>query len=215
MEAAERKIPTVLCIDDEQSILNAVERLLKTQGMNVVTSLSGERAAELIAQHHVDVVLCDMRMPTKSGALVLKEVYEQTPSVYRILMTGYSDVASTAQAINEGKIHRYIQKPWDNNELVSAIKEGIRVTHLESANQRLQKQIQKQNAELKTLNEGLEIRVRERTQQLKKTLAQLKKSLALVKDQKLIVRDALYASNVVVNGRVIHFFGFVRMQVEQ
>lgn len=187
-----REQATVLCVDDEEGILNALARLLQLKNIRVLKAQSGHDALKFIEQEHIDAIVCDMRMPGMTGDEVLAAAAKQVPLTYRILMTGYSDLESTTKAINLGKIHRYIQKPWNNDELLSAITEGIRTSRLERSNAAMQQQIKKQNAALKSLNSELETKVQQRTAQLRKTLDQLKKSLKVVEHQKRNTFDVLY-----------------------
>jgi response regulator RpfG family c-di-GMP phosphodiesterase len=74
-----------------------------------------------------------------SGAELLEKVATSYPHSYRILLTGYSDIESTVIAINKGEIHRYIQKPWDNEELISSIDGGLEKVRLKNESIHLKK----------------------------------------------------------------------------
>ncbi|PKM20859.1 MAG: response regulator [Gammaproteobacteria bacterium HGW-Gammaproteobacteria-15] len=117
--------PLVLCVDDESNILKALQRLFIHQGVQLLLADSGAKALELMQQHRVNLIISDMRMPGMSGAEFLAQAEQLQPDAYRILMSGYSDVASTASAKNLGKIHHYIQKPWDNQQLLAAVADGL------------------------------------------------------------------------------------------
>ena len=82
-----------------------------------------------------------------------------SPESVRVLLTGFSDIASTIAAINKGKIFSYITKPWDNDELKNTLKQAMHVKLLESERQRLELLTQQQNQELQDLNAGLEEKV--------------------------------------------------------
>jgi YesN/AraC family two-component response regulator len=86
---------------------------------------SGEKALEIMQQNDVHLIISDMIMPAMSGAELLEKVATFYPNSYRILLTGYADMESTVSAINKGIILKYIQKPWDNDELISSIEEGL------------------------------------------------------------------------------------------
>ncbi|MFQ3189530.1 MAG: response regulator RpfG family c-di-GMP phosphodiesterase [Paraglaciecola sp.] len=116
---------TVLFVDDELDIIHAMKRLLRKQNYNLLFASSGAKALELMQHNDVHLIISDMRMPAMSGAELLKKVATIYPASHRILLTGYSDMVSTISAVNEGKIHRYIHKPWDNEELISLINEGL------------------------------------------------------------------------------------------
>jgi response regulator RpfG family c-di-GMP phosphodiesterase len=94
----------------------------------------------------------------------------------RILLTGYADITSTVAAINQGEIYRYISKPWDDNEIVTVVREAIDRQNLKLENQRLTALTQSQNDELKTLNASLEQKVAERTAELRQALSFVEQS---------------------------------------
>ncbi len=114
----EAEFPKVLVIDDEASILQSIKRLLRRHNINVLLAQSGQEGLELLTKHDVQLVICDMKMPNMTGAELFTQVAKRYPNIYRILLTGFSDVDSTIDAINLGKIDRYVQKPWDNDHLV-------------------------------------------------------------------------------------------------
>ncbi|WP_430455442.1 response regulator [Rheinheimera sp.] len=104
-------IPVLLCVDDEAGILKSLQRLFVGQPVRVLLAGSGQQALQLMQTEKVQLIISDMRMPQMNGAEFLAQAAQLQPDCYRILMTGYADLASTVQAINIGKIHRYVQKP--------------------------------------------------------------------------------------------------------
>lgn len=178
----DEKKPSVLCVDDEQSILKSLQRLFINADVNLLLADSGAKALELMRSQRVHVIVTDMRMPSMTGAEFLAQAAVLQPDAYRILMTGYADLASTINAINLGKIHRYIQKPWDNTELVSAVDEGLALYRLVRQNKLLTAKVAAQNKQLKELNHSLEEMVHQRTAQLKNSLAKYKE-LALQREK--------------------------------
>lgn len=157
---------TILCVDDELNILKSMKRLLYKQDYQLLLAESGAKALELMQEHDVHLIISDMKMPAMSGAQLLESVATSHPDTYRILLTGYSDMESTIDAVNKGKIHRYLQKPWENEEIISAIEEGLEKVRLKHENINLQKLIRKQNNILKELNQNLEDKVQLRTKQI-------------------------------------------------
>jgi response regulator RpfG family c-di-GMP phosphodiesterase len=115
----------------------------------------------------VDLVISDMRMPGMDGAQLLEQVQLRWPQVVRILLTGHADMASTVAAINRGHVFRYIHKPWDEPELLTAVKQGLDRLALQRDRDRLEALTRRQNDELRGLNEALEARVQARTADLK------------------------------------------------
>ncbi|GAB2693940.1 HD domain-containing phosphohydrolase [Aliiglaciecola aliphaticivorans] len=157
---------TVLCVDDEVNILKSLKRLLYKQNYQLLLAESGAKALEVMAQNKIDLIISDMKMPGMSGAELLQKVAELTPDCHRILLTGYSDMESTIDAVNKGKIHRYLQKPWNNEEIIQTIEEGLEKVRLKNENNHLQKLVKKQNCLLKKLNQNLEDKVKLRTKQI-------------------------------------------------
>ncbi len=165
--------PTVLLVDDEPSVLSALRRLFRTQGYRIEQATGGADALALMRNTPVDLVVSDMRMPGMDGAAFLAQVRTLYPMAARILLTGYADITSTIAAINDGAIHRYISKPWDDNDLLLVVGDALQRRGLELENSRLLALTQSQNQALTTLNLVLEARVAERTASLEKSLADL------------------------------------------
>lgn len=182
----------VFCVDDEQNILKSLKRLLMSHNIEVVTESDAKVAMERLKTERFEVIICDMRMPEHNGAEVLEQAALHQPETFRILMTGYADIASTIAAVNLGKIQRYIAKPWDNDALISAIREGLQFAMLLKHNQLLQKQVEQQNQQLKQLNQQLESQVEVRTAQLKQSLHQLRASMQQVEHNHQYLLKVLY-----------------------
>ncbi|KXJ60031.1 MAG: response regulator [Alteromonas sp. Nap_26] len=166
---------TVLFVDDEPNILRAIKRALFSMNITLLLAESGEKALELMEKHDVHVVISDMKMPQMSGAELLEKIANKYPNTFRVVLTGYADIESTIKAVNQGKIHRYLQKPWDNKELVSVVEEGLERIKLKSENERLQKLSRLQNKKLKDINASLEQTVQKRTRQIKAALHKIEK----------------------------------------
>jgi response regulator RpfG family c-di-GMP phosphodiesterase len=158
---------TLLCIDDEPNILASLRRLFRAEGYRVLVAESGAAGLALLEQESVDMVISDMRMPEMTGAKVLEQVCKLQPDVIRILLTGYADIQSIQAAINTGEIYRYIAKPWDDNDMLLTVRQAFERRELVLQTRRLEALTQQQNAELKTLNQGLEAKVEARTRALR------------------------------------------------
>ncbi len=176
--AAEAEPAVVLCVDDEPAILSSLRRLLRPKGYKVLLAEGGQAGLAVLAQEPVDLVVSDMRMPEMDGAQFLEQVRQRWPDVIRILLTGYADVTSTIAAINRGEIHRYISKPWDDQNMLLVVQDGLRRRRLEQENQRLQALTKSQNQELQALNAGLEARVKARTQEIQQINGMLEQAYA-------------------------------------
>ena len=166
---------TVLFVDDEPNILRAIKRALFTMDITLLLADSGAKALELMSQNEVHVVISDMKMPQMSGAELLEQVAINYPETFRVVLTGYADIESTIKAVNQGKIHRYLQKPWDNQELIAVVEEGLERVKLKTENLRLQKLTRLQNKKLRDVNASLEQVVQKRTRQIKAALNKIEK----------------------------------------
>jgi serine/threonine-protein kinase len=90
----------------------------------VTTATDGDQALAALRHDTFDVVVSDQRMPKMTGVELLRRVRESAPDSVRLLLTGYSDLASMVGSINEGEIYRFVSKPWDNQELAVILKEA-------------------------------------------------------------------------------------------
>ena len=176
LASADRSAPprTVLCVDDERNSLAALKRVLRQDGHRVLTADDGEQALSILDRDPVDLVLSDMRMPGMDGAQLLEQVCQRWPHTVRVLLTGHADIASATAAINRGRIFRYLNKPWDDQELRATVEQGLSMRALELENLRLQQVTHEQNQQLQQVNAQLEQRVAARTAELSSAHERLK-----------------------------------------
>lgn len=169
---------TVLCVDDEANILSALKRLFRPTGYRILTAAGGAEGLAVLEQEgeKVDLVISDMRMPGMDGAAFLAQVRERWPAPARILLTGYADMESTIAAINEGRIARYLSKPWNDGEVLLTVADVLERRRLEKEKRRLEELTRRQNEELAALNAGLEAKVVERTEALRQANERIKRS---------------------------------------
>lgn len=161
--------PTLLLVDDDQYVLNSLKRVLRKKQFNVHTALDGQTALGLLQDHEIDLVISDSHMPNMDGASLLAEVQKRWPDRVRILLTGYVDINVAIKAINDGRIHRYLSKPWDDDELCMVIDQALERQALQRERDRLQLLTQEQNRALQDANATLEARVQARTAELAQT----------------------------------------------
>lgn len=157
---------TVLVVDDEPNILAALRRAFRSTGWRVLTAGRADDALALLATEPVNAVLSDMHMPGMDGVRLLERVSQGWPQIARLLLTGQADLGSTIAAINRGRLHRYITKPWNDEELVLTLRQVADSQQLEADKRSLERLTQQQNEELRALNSELEGRVALRTEEL-------------------------------------------------
>jgi putative nucleotidyltransferase with HDIG domain len=157
---------TVLFVDDEVNILKALQRLLRTENMNVLCAARGQEALELMERTPAQVVVSDQRMPEMPGVEFLAAVRERHPDVVRMMLTGYTEMNVAVEAINRGEIYRLITKPWNDDELRATIRQAFDHSDLKREIKRLNQVTREQNFKLQDMNRNLEGKVRERTKQV-------------------------------------------------
>lgn len=169
---------SILLVDDEASILKALVRLLRKTPYTVLTAPSGQEALELISETEkpFSLIISDQRMPEMTGAEFLGKSKDMLPYAIRFLLTGYSEIDSIVEAINKGQIHRFIHKPWNDNDLLLTIEQGIQQYELVLENKRLMAVAQKQNAQLMHISKSLDAKVKKRTDELNEKTRELEES---------------------------------------
>jgi len=167
---------TLLFVDDELNILNSLKRLFRKENYQILTASSGQEGLELLKKtdESISLIISDQRMPEMNGAQFLEKAKEIFPDAIRFLLTGYSDIDAIVNAINKGEIHRYLAKPWNDNDLILQVRQAIEQYELVLENRRLLSLSQKQNKELNELNRNLEKKVNERTLEIKEKNEELR-----------------------------------------
>ena len=164
---------SLLFVDDESNILSSLNRLFRPEGFNVYLASSGQEGLDILQKENIDVIVSDMRMPEMDGAQFLEQAYKKWPKTVRLLLTGYSDVNETVSAINKGKIFQYINKPWDDSEIVFTVKTAIDYKQLQDERDSLLVLSKQQNGQLKELNKNLDNKVNIRTKELHQAMEKL------------------------------------------
>lgn len=175
----------VLFVDDEQSIINSIKRLVRKENYCLLTANSGQDGLNLLAENDVQIVISDQRMPEMNGTEFLKQVKELYPHVLRIILSGYTEVDSITEAINEGSVYKFFLKPWNDHNLKLEIRQALEQYDLIQANKHLHEKVIAKNNELKNINENLEAAVKERTQTLEVQNQALQLSQAVLEELSL------------------------------
>lgn len=159
---------TILMVDDEESILNSLQRVFRKEGHELITARSGPEGLDRLSEEgkEFSLIISDQRMPGMTGTEFLEKAKGIFPNAARILLTGYSDTEAIIDAINRGGIHRYMAKPWNDEELLFHVRQALKQYDLVVENQQLLALTKEQNEDLKELNLHLEEKVVERTKEI-------------------------------------------------
>jgi len=123
---SDQNTPTILLVDDEEMVLTSLSSLLQLEtDYNVHTFTSAKKALEFVGQNEVDLVISDYLMPEMDGITFLGNVRNIKPDIPRIVLTGYADKENAIKAINEVGLFQYIEKPWENDDLLIIIRNGL------------------------------------------------------------------------------------------
>ena len=102
---------TLLIVDDEENIIRSLVRLLRRDGYHILTATSGYDGLKTLEDNTVGVVISDQRMPQMTGVEFLSKVKGLYPDTIRIVLSGYTDLNSITNAINQGAIYKFFTKP--------------------------------------------------------------------------------------------------------
>lgn len=115
----------VVFLDDETSILSSLQRLFSRELFGVRTTADFREVLKWVEADEIKVVVSDHRMPDIRGTDLLVKVRELSPATVRILFTGYADFSAAQEAINHSGVHRFVTKPWDNDDLLTVVRQAI------------------------------------------------------------------------------------------
>ncbi len=132
--------PTVLIIDDESAIVDTLRILLKNEGFAAHVAFGGKQGLDQIAAIHPDIIISDIRMPAVGGLEILAAARMQDADVPVILMTAQASLQSAISAVNDGAFH-YVQKPFQNDELISIVRRAAETRQLKTENKALKREI--------------------------------------------------------------------------
>lgn len=156
----------LLLVDDEPNILAALKRLLRADRYQIYTACDGPHGLEVLGEHAVDVIMSDQRMPGMLGADFLRKAREAAPDTIRIMLSGYTELQSVTDAVNEGAIYKFLTKPWDDVQLRGHIAEAFRIKEIADDNQRLHLAVRSANQELAAANFRMEQLLQEKQRQI-------------------------------------------------
>lgn len=154
---------TILLVDNDEGIRNAVTRLLRKEHYTILTAASGEEGIELFERHPIHLVVSEQMLPGTPGTDFLQRVKERWPTAVRVILSGYVEPALVVESVNKGEIFRFFPKPWVDEELRTGIRQCIAQYELEEENRQLVAQVRIQNEALRRINSELESIVESRT----------------------------------------------------
>jgi len=141
----------LLIVDDEQANLQKLQRAFMSR-YDVHSALSGAEALKILETAPVDAIITDQKMPGMTGIELLEISQKAYPHLVRIILTGFTEVEDLIAAINTGKVHKYITKPWEPDVLLLAIQDALEKMELVRENERLASELQAANERLLTEN---------------------------------------------------------------
>ncbi len=142
---------SILIVDDERNIIEALKRTFIEDPYNVFSAENAADGLAIVAAQKIKVVISDEMMPGMSGAEFLSKVGSQFPNVVRIMLTGHASLEAAIRAINMGEIYRFLTKPWSELEIRYTVKAAIEKYDLEEENKRLLELIKKHAFNMKLL----------------------------------------------------------------
>ena len=145
---------TLLIVDDEPDVLESLRHLFHRR-YRVVTAENGREGLAKLGAEDVHVILSDQRMPGMTGDQFLKAAREARPDAIRLLFTGYAEIQTVISAVNQGGIFRYINKPWDSEELEGVVAQAASQYDILAERRRLVAELSESNALLVEANDRL------------------------------------------------------------
>jgi diguanylate cyclase (GGDEF)-like protein/PAS domain S-box-containing protein len=146
---------TLLLVDDEPNIVASLKRLFRRDGYIILTANSGSQGLDVLSKHKVDVIISDQRMPGMTGVEFLRAAKANYADTIRIVLSGYTELQSVTDAINEGAVYRFLTKPWEDEPLREQIQKAFEYKGLLEENRQLDIQIRSTNREMVAANRQL------------------------------------------------------------
>ena len=134
----------ILIVDDEPSVLNSLKRTLRKEH-DVILCQDGFSAMLVLKEQEIAAIIADQRMPKMNGVTLLEKAMEIQPDATRILITGYSDIQTVIDAINEGHVYCYIHKPWEPEDVNLIVRQAIERYNLIQTNRSLVAELEEAN----------------------------------------------------------------------
>lgn len=141
----------ILYVDDEVGNLVGFKSTFR-QLYDIKTAVSGKEGMEILdANPDIQIIITDQRMPEMTGVEFLSAIRDKHTEPIRILLTGYTDFSALVEAINKGQIYRYLQKPWNEDEIKVVVNQAYEIFDLRKKNKELMKSLERANEQLEFL----------------------------------------------------------------
>ncbi|MEW6434506.1 MAG: response regulator [Myxococcota bacterium] len=144
--------PTLLCVDDEQNVLDVLARTFSRLA-TVLTARSGAEALEILRRQPIDLLLTDQKMPEMTGIELVRRARAEGFEVTTILLTAYTNPSDLIAAINEGQVFRYVTKPFDLQDLSITVRNALDLVSLRKEKDRLTASLHKRVEALNVMYE--------------------------------------------------------------
>ncbi len=146
------KPETIVIVDDEEMVVSSLSSFLSLEtNYNVKTFTSVNSALSFIEKNEIDLVMSDYLMPEMDGITFLTKVRDLYPQVPRIILTGYADKENAIKAINDVGLFQYLEKPWDNSDILIVLRNGLERNKLMKKLQEKVEEINRAYGELQVL----------------------------------------------------------------
>jgi DNA-binding NtrC family response regulator len=145
---------SILLVDDEANVLTALSRALYEEPLVITTATGGDEALKIMATQVFKVVISDERMIGMQGSEFLSKVRNCYPDTIRIMLTGHATLEAAMKAVNEGEIYRFFAKPWNDHDLIFAIRAAVEKFDLEVENRALLETVKSQAINIRRLEKS-------------------------------------------------------------
>lgn len=151
--STEDNIFTILVLDDEAPIVKAMTRVLNRMPnewldgrLDIHGFTDSDEALASMRDYRYDLIVSDLRMPRIDGIEFLRQTLEIQPDAMRIVISGHADLPTVMKAINDTQVYRFIDKPWNDTELLMGVAQALRNSALQQENQRLADLVREQRS---------------------------------------------------------------------
>ena len=128
---------TVLIVDDDENILDALQRLLRNEPYQIIAVSCGAEAIGILNTKQVDLIVCDYTMPGPAEEELFQLIRRRWPESVRVLITGHYDSDALVEAVRDGEAYRFVQKPWNDDELILTIRQSLEKVEMQNEIRRL------------------------------------------------------------------------------